>query len=94
CLQVASCTADFEELVDECSSEAFSALEPGADAVELCALMQKPFFECAWFSTPDSCERFHAVFSAPALAAERECATASCEELGACIEDQLYSFGD
>jgi hypothetical protein len=94
CLELATCTPEFDDLLDECFSEAFSALEPSTEAVELCATLAKPFFECSWFSTPQSCGRFHAVYSAPALAAERACAAASCEELEGCVEAQLYSFGE
>jgi len=94
CIQLASCTADMNELLDECFVEAFFALEPSAESSALCAAMAKPFFECSWFSTPQSCSTFHAVFSAPALAAEQDCAAASCDELDACIEAQLYSFGE
>jgi len=94
CMQRASCTPDFDDLLDECYSETLTGLEPSPEAMELCTAMAEPFFECNWFGTPQSCGSFHAAFSAPALAAERECSFASCEALGGCIAAQLYSFGE
>jgi len=95
CMQRASCTPEFDDLLDECYSGTLAGLEPSPEAMELCTAMAEPFFECNWFGTPQSCGRFHAAFSAPALAAERkECSFASCEALDGCIAAQLYSFGE
>jgi len=95
-MQFASCTPDFTDLIGECYEESFLGLElePSAEAVALCTAMAKPLFECSWFTTPQGCARFHSVFSAPALAAEQACATASCEELDGCIDAELFSFGE
>jgi hypothetical protein len=94
CMQRASCTPEFNDLLGECYSETLAGLEPSPEAMELCTAMAEPFFECNWFGTPQSCGQFHAAFSGPALAAERECSFASCEALGDCIAAQLYSFGE
>jgi len=94
CLQSATCTSDLDAMIDQCFLDTRLALEPSLPAVELCEAMAKPFFECSWFTTPQSCGTFHAVFSAPALAAEQDCAEANCEQLAGCIDSHLFAFGE
>jgi len=94
CMNQSSCPADYANLLSGCYDDGLSALEPSEEAGALCDELAPTFFVCHWFPSRESCARFHASFSAPALASERACAGSQCTELDACIEKYLYGYGE
>jgi hypothetical protein len=94
CMSSAVCTEDFDDLMASCFSDSLTALEPTGEAEQLCDDLASEFFACSWFPSHASCARFHAGYSALALASEQGCASLPCEDLDACIEARLYRYGE
>jgi hypothetical protein len=94
CLLEEPCREGVEEVFESCFVQAAEAVEITSEAIRFCETMADTFFTCAWYSAPSQCAQRNARFTEAALSAGARCAGTPCEELEACIDATLWTFGD
>lgn len=88
------CPETLNALFSSCAEQASLVLPLSAGAENFCAWMAEPFFECAWFDSPDRCAESFSRFTPEALTEGVRCADAGCDQLSDCLANTLGTYGE
>ena len=88
------CPETIDALFSGCAEQAALAVPLSTGAENFCAWLAEPFFECAWFESPDICAETFSRFAPEALTEGVRCADATCDELSDCLASSLGTYGE
>jgi hypothetical protein len=91
CFSVSS-GCDIDAILEACYRNAQQASVPTLESARFCLAMAQPFFECGWYSSPETCAQSFGSFADGALApVATHCSSASCYELERCVSQWLWN---